>query len=65
MAEKCKLPDGVLIYPDGVNELDPCLYEEIETIPNATVHIMRCTRCGHLEISWERNNNLSDEKEDY
>ena len=42
------------IRPDGVNELDPCLYDEIETVRHCTVHVMRCVRCGHIEISWER-----------
>ena len=59
MDERCQMPGGVIFRPDGVNELDPYLYDEIETIENATVHVMRCVRCGHIEISWERN------KEDY
>ena len=50
---KCELP--YKIFPDGENELDPCLYEEIETHENCTVHVLRCKRCGHIEIEWERN----------
>jgi hypothetical protein len=46
--------DGIVIRPDGVNELDPCLYEEIEIHYGCIVHVMRCRRCGHVEISWER-----------
>ena len=53
--QKCQPPDGVSIKPDGVNELDPCLYDEVETYQNVTVHVLRCRRCGHIEIEWERN----------
>lgn len=52
---KCQPPEGVTIKPDGVNELDPCIYEEVETHHNVTVHILRCRKCGHIEIEWERN----------
>ena len=51
---KCEFPEGIEIRPDGVNELDPCLYEEVETHYGCTVHVLRCRRCGHIEISWER-----------
>ena len=51
---KCQFPDGVVVKPDGVNELDPCLYEEIEVVKHCTVHVLRCQRCGHIEIEWER-----------
>ena len=36
-------------------EFDPCIYETVETIHNATVHVLRCKRCGHVEFEWERN----------
>lgn len=58
---RCQFPDGVVIKPDGVNELDPCLYEEIETVEHCTVHVLRCQRCGHIEIEWERE--LPDDPE--
>lgn len=54
MTEKCTLPDGLTIKPDGVNELDPCRYEEIERYKNVIVSILRCPKCGHIEIEWER-----------
>lgn len=53
-AHKCKFPGGIVVKPDGVNELDPCSYVEVETVYPATVHVMRCKRCGKIEISWER-----------
>lgn len=46
--------ENITIKPDGVNELDPCLYETIETHENVTVEILRCKRCGNIEISWYR-----------
>lgn len=52
---KCKWPDGISIKPDGINELDPCIYEEVEVIENCTVRLLRCKYCGHEEWEWERN----------
>lgn len=40
---KCTFGDEITritIKPDGANELDPCLYEEIETYKNVTVHVL-------------------------
>ena len=57
---KCTFGDQnaeITIKPDGVNELDPCLYQEIEAHKNVTVHILRCVRCGHIEVEWERQDN--------
>lgn len=52
--EKCKYPEGITIKPDGIHELDPCVYEDIEKHANVTVVVSRCKRCGHIEISWMR-----------
>lgn len=62
--EKCHFPPGIAIKPDGVNELDPCVYEEVECYKNVTVHVMRCLRCGHVEISWERQDNTEEVEPD-
>lgn len=51
---KCCYPEGMTIKPDGINELDPCIYEPIEEYGNVTVTISRCTKCGHIDISWRR-----------
>lgn len=51
---KCEHPGGIIIKPDGVNELDPCVYEDIEKYKNVTVIVSRCIYCGHIEISWVR-----------
>lgn len=52
--EKCKHPDGVVIKPDGVHELDPCVYETVEAYRNVTVEVRRCKRCGNIDIAWRR-----------
>lgn len=54
MPRKCTFPHGITIKPDGVNELDPCHYDEIERYRNVTVNVLRCQKCGHIEIEWER-----------
>lgn len=51
--EKCKFPDGITIKPDGVNELDTCVYEDIAKYKNVTITISRCKKCGHIEIGWK------------
>lgn len=57
---KCTFGDGITVKPDGRNELDPCLYQEIEAYKNVTVHVLRCVRCGHIDISWSRQDNTVD-----
>jgi hypothetical protein len=55
--KKCEFPEGITVKPDGENELDPCVYEDIEMYTNVTVIISRCKKCGHEEISWLRQEN--------
>lgn len=54
--KKCRLPDRISIKPDGINELDPCVYETVETMEFSKVPIEvrldRCVNCGYYEISW-------------
>lgn len=58
MEERCKFYDDdgniITIKPDGVHELDACEYEEIQKFENVTVSILKCRKCGHIEIMWER-----------
>lgn len=54
---KCSFPDGISIKPDGENELDPCVYEEIAEYKNVTVTVSKCRKCGHIDVSWERQDN--------
>ena len=53
--DKCKFHNGITIKPDGTNELDPCIYEDIEIHTDCTVIISKCSKCGNLEISWIKN----------
>ena len=65
---KCTLGDGnteITIRPDGRHELDPCLYQEIETYENVTVHILQCVRCGNVTVEWERQDNTNDITEEH
>lgn len=52
--------DGVVIKPDGVNELDPCVYEEIEKYANVTISVLRCKKCGHIELEWFRQEDTEE-----
>lgn len=51
---KCSFGNNITIKPDGINELDPCVYEELERYKNVTVIISRCKKCGHIDISWKK-----------
>lgn len=46
--------DGVTVTLADGNELSPHVFEEYETVENATVHLERCVHCGKEEIWWER-----------
>ena len=54
MKKKCKFNDGIIIKPDGINELDPCIYETIECYKNVDIEIVKCKNCGNIEIWWYR-----------
>lgn len=60
MSNKCSFGDGMVIKPDGINELDPCIYEDIAMYANVTVVVSRCKKCGHIEISWIRQDNTEE-----
>ena len=50
--KKCSFGEGVIVKPDGVNELDPCIYETVEVHYDVTVEVLRCKHCGHIELIW-------------
>lgn len=60
MCKKCGFPDGITIRPDGVNELSPHLFEDIEIHKNVTVIVSKCVRCGEMEVSWIRQEDTED-----
>lgn len=57
---KCVFSGGISIKPDGVNDLDPCEYELTEKYRNVTVEVLRCKKCGHVEILWHRQENTEE-----
>ena len=57
---KCSWGEGISIRPDGVHELDPCIYRDIEIHKNVTVIVSKCQRCGNISISWKRQENTED-----
>jgi NMD protein affecting ribosome stability and mRNA decay len=59
--QKCSFPKGVTIKPDGINQLDPCLYETTEIHRNVTVEVRRCVHCGHVDIAWHRQDDTESE----
>ena len=58
--ERCTWGDGITLKPDGVHELDPCEYEVVEAYRNVTVEVLRCRRCGHIEITWRRQSDTEE-----
>lgn len=61
-SNKCESP--VKIYPDGKNELDPCEYELVEKRRNCTVEVLKCKKCGHVEIIWTDNDKFPEVEEE-
>jgi hypothetical protein len=57
---KCSFGEGITVKPDGINELDPCLYEDAEIHTNVTVVVKRCTKCGNIELVWHRQEDTED-----
>ncbi len=51
---KCQFSNGIIIKPNGVNELDPCIYDLMEEHQNVTVRVYQCAICGSVDISWEK-----------
>lgn len=62
--ERCHFPNGMTIKPDGTNPLDPCIYKTVEKFQNVTVEVMRCVKCGHIEIVWHRQEDTERVTED-
>lgn len=58
--DKCKFPEGIIIKPDGVHELDPCEYQEVERYANVTISIRLCKKCGNIDIAWFRQEDTEE-----
>lgn len=59
---KCSFGPGIVIKPNGRDELDPCRYEVTEVHRNVTVEVRRCKKCGHVDIAWFRQEDTIDEE---
>ncbi len=46
--------------PDGVHELDPCVYADKQVLRNVMVTVSQCIRCGRVSIEWERQSNTEE-----
>ena len=57
---KCSYGEGITVKPDGVNELDPCRYREVQVLKNVTLHILECIDCGNIDLEWERQEDTED-----
>lgn len=57
---KCSWPEGISIRPDGIHELDPCVYQEVERYANVTVSIRKCLKCGDVNIVWYRQEDTEE-----
>lgn len=49
MEHKCCYPNGLVIKPDGQNELDPCIYKDIEMHTNVTVIVSIWSTNGSIK----------------
>ena len=59
---ECKWLGGAIMRPDGKHELDPCVYETMEIHRNVTVEVLRCKKCGKVEIQWYRQDDTETER---
>lgn len=57
---KCEYPERIVFKPDGIHELDPCVYQEVERYANVTVSIRKCEKCGHIDIVWFRQEDTEE-----
>ena len=51
--DSCEDGQSTILLANG-GELSPHVFEEIETVENAEVHVCRCIECGKEEIWWKR-----------
>lgn len=58
--EKCN--NGGVEIRIGDTPIDPCDYELLEKHRNVTVEVLRCKKCGHVEVLWFRQEDTTDEE---
>ena len=57
---KCEFPEGMIVKPDGENELDPCIYETTQIFTNCIVEICKCKKCGNVSVSWRKTGDTEE-----
>ena len=58
--KKCSHANGIVFKPDGINELDPCIYQDAEMYKNVTVIVSKCKNCGNIDIRWLKQDDTED-----
>lgn len=56
---KCTHGEGIDINIAGIT-VDACDYELIQKVRNVTVEVLKCKKCGHVEILWFRQENTEE-----
>ena len=56
---KCTHGEGIDISIAGI-PVDACDYELIQKVRNVTVEVLKCKKCGHIEIMWRRQENTEE-----
>ena len=51
---------GITSRPDGIHELDACLFQLKQKLRNVTIEILECPVCGDVSIGWYRQENTED-----
>lgn len=61
MRKRCRHPEGITIKILGEYTADPCRYKRKEIHQNVTVEVSQCEVCGHIDITWHRQDDtISD-----
>lgn len=56
----CKNPEGFVIKPDGIHELEPNVFKLKQRLKNVTIEILECSECGEISIGWYRQEDTEE-----
>ena len=62
--KKCTFPGGWEVRI-GIATVDPCLYQDMETVKHTTVRVLRCVKCGRTKVLWENKDGVQQLINDY
>ena len=57
---RCQFPGGMVIKPNGKDELVPCHFNLMQVFRNVTVEVWQCPDCGNVDITWRRQEDTED-----